>query len=126
EMRRVSRLAAKLATMPRLESDPDGPERAGAPFEMPYTLDLPSSESDRWRRHLDVLETSLNLVRRMYADPADAEDPLLQELAASDMETRQILQAAAADDILPPQPDGFKKVVRILDDSVRGFHIGVH
>jgi hypothetical protein len=126
EMRRIGQLAARLATMPRLASDPEAPERAGAPFEMPYTVDLPEHEPDRWRRHLDVLESSLDLVQRMGSDPDDASDPLLQELAASDMAARQIIRAAADEYILPPQPRGFKKVVRILDDSVRGFRIGVH
>ncbi|MFL5731674.1 MAG: ferritin-like domain-containing protein [Chloroflexia bacterium] len=126
EMRRVGQLAAKLATMPRLEGEPERPERAGAPFEMPYTLALPEHEPDRWRRHLDVLETSLGLMRRMSDDPQNAEEPLLREIAESDMMARQIMQAVAAGDMLPEQLGGFKKVVRILEDSVRGFRIGVH
>jgi hypothetical protein len=124
EMRRVGQLAAKLAGMPRC--DPEGPERAGAPFEMPYTLAQPEHEPDRWRRHLDVLETSLGLVRRMGEDPQNADDFLLMEIAQSDMMARQIMQAAAAGDMLPEQSQGFEKVVRILEDSVRGFNIGVH
>ncbi|WP_164011498.1 ferritin-like domain-containing protein [Pyxidicoccus trucidator] len=41
---------------------------AAPPFEMPYTLDLPNSEADRWRVHRDLLEASLELVHSLHRD----------------------------------------------------------
>jgi hypothetical protein len=35
---------------------------AGPPFQMPYTLDLPLDEADRWRVHLDLLQSSQCLI----------------------------------------------------------------
>ncbi|MCY1073208.1 ferritin-like domain-containing protein [Archangium lansingense] len=38
---------------------------AAPPFEMPYSLDLPPTEADRWRLHRDLLEASQNLTRQL-------------------------------------------------------------
>ena len=46
---------------------------AGPPFELPYTLNLPDREEDRWRMHLDVSRASVRLVRERL-QPADATD----------------------------------------------------
>ena len=77
EMRRVGRLAGWLASLPRRAEEPEGPERAGAPFELPYSLALPDREPDRWRAHADVLEAAIGLMEEMLADPDDAGDAYL-------------------------------------------------
>ncbi len=73
EMRHMSQVASKLVTLPRVQSDPELPGRAGAPFELPYTLNLPDREQDRWRTHLDLLSTCLSLARSIAsAHPEDS------------------------------------------------------
>jgi hypothetical protein len=52
EMRHLKRIAGKLVQLPR--DEPPGATHAGPPFELPYTLNLPDREEDRWRTHLDV------------------------------------------------------------------------
>jgi hypothetical protein len=44
-----------------LEPD-NSPSRAGPPFQIPYTLKLPVDAVDRWRTHLDLLQTSIALI----------------------------------------------------------------
>src|SRR5207247_2201535 len=130
EMRKLSQLASKLATLPRLEERPDQPDRAGLPFELPYSLALPDREADRWRHHLDVIEASIALLEEIQevedkAEP-NASDPFLQDLILSDKESEKIMQAAASGRELPAQPAHFQRVVRILENAVRGFRIGAH
>ena len=71
EMRRLKKIAGKLVQLPR-HDPPDG-THAGPPFELPYTLNLPDREEDRWRMHLDVSRASVRLVRERL-QPADATD----------------------------------------------------
>jgi hypothetical protein len=126
EMRRVGRLAGWLATLPRWEGDPAAPERAGAPFELPYTLALPDREPDRWRSHAAVLDAALGLIQEMQQDPQDAGDAFLHDLQARDREAQAIMRAAAQGAQLPPGPVAFQRVVRILDEAVRGLRVGAH
>jgi hypothetical protein len=130
EMRHMSQVASKLATLPRVANrrgEPESPDRAGAPFHLPYTLDLPNREEDRWRWHLDVLSACLDLERsivRLHTE--DANDPLLEDLLNSDKEAQGLARTVSRGEPLPQQPQDFKKVVRLLEDGVRGFHIGAH
>jgi hypothetical protein len=71
-------LADKLATLPQRDS---GDARAGAPFEMPYSLALPDLGPDRWRLHLDLVDISTSLIGQL--DPAGT-DPLLQDIKQFD------------------------------------------
>src|SRR5262249_30196278 len=43
-----------------------------------------------------------------------------------DGEAQRIMQAMAAHQPLPPQPEHFQKVVHMLEEAVRGFSIGAH
>ncbi len=47
EMRRLKKIATKLVQLPK--DDPPGPLHAGPPFELPYTVNLPEGEPQRWR-----------------------------------------------------------------------------
>jgi hypothetical protein len=53
EMYNLKAIAGLLVRLPR-----HGGERAGAPFEMPYSLDLPYADRDVWRQYDDLLATS--------------------------------------------------------------------
>lgn len=56
EMFNVKAIAEILVRLPL--GDAKAPERAGAPFEMPYTTVLPPDDVDCWRLDRDLLETS--------------------------------------------------------------------
>jgi len=62
---------------------------AAPPFELPYSLAVPSQERDRWRLHQSLLESSAELVARIRAV---ADDPILQELD-DDARMRELVTA---------------------------------
>jgi hypothetical protein len=128
EMRRLRKIAGKLVQLPR--DDPPTVTRAGPPFELPYTLNLPDREEDRWRVHLDVSRASVQLVRErlQLADATDKQDGFLADLVAMDEKAQVIMQSLAAGAEVPEGslPANFKKAVLILDEAVRGFDIGFH
>jgi hypothetical protein len=53
EMYNLKTIAGLLVRLPR-----HGGGRAGAPFEMPYSLDLPQTDRDIWRQYDDLLATT--------------------------------------------------------------------
>jgi len=55
----VKAIAEILVRLPL--GDAKAAERAGAPFEMPYTTVLPPDDVDCWRLYRDLLETSQDL-----------------------------------------------------------------
>jgi hypothetical protein len=59
EMFNVKAIAEILVRLPR--GDPAAAERAGPPFEMPYTTILPRDDADCWHLHRDLLETCRGL-----------------------------------------------------------------
>ncbi|MEO8286283.1 MAG: ferritin-like protein [Chloroflexota bacterium] len=129
EMRHLSQVASKLATLPRTEvteGDPGSSDRAGAPFELPYTLNLPDREEDRWRTHAAVLDAAVHLEQSIEAaHTEDAQDVLLQSLMQSDSTALDLLRAVTSG-VPAEHKSDFAKVVRLLEDGVRGFRIGVH
>jgi len=69
------------------EADDDTP-RAAPPFEMPYTIDLPMDEPDCWRRHQDILNSSLELCHALLA----GKDPHGPELTVEEVNYLSTLQ----------------------------------
>lgn len=122
EMRRLSKIAAKLVQLPK---DDTGHVHAGPPFELPYTLDIPDGEAARWRVHLDTSRASTRLVAAHLDATAD---PFLADLVASDTAAQARMAALATTGTLPTGslPAGFAKAVTILEEAVRGFTIGAH
>jgi hypothetical protein len=59
EMYNLRGIAGILVQLP-LNNDKDQ-ERAGPPFQIPYTMKLPAEEADCWRLHLDLIEASSRL-----------------------------------------------------------------
>ncbi|NES04200.1 MAG: hypothetical protein F6K22_15975 [Okeania sp. SIO2F4] len=128
EMRHLKKIAQKMVRLP-LKSLPDFSNKtAGPPFQLPYTLDLADNERDRWRVHLDVVRTSLCLVKKMLQPSYDEEDHFLQDLNESDTGRESILEALAAGQSIPTdaRTKAFQKVAHILEESVRGFSIDGH
>jgi hypothetical protein len=127
EMRHLSQVAARLVRMPKSDASPELPERAGPPFELPYTLNLPDREQERWRTHLDVLGTCLALERSIGGThPEESDGAVLQSLIEHDIEAQRLARAAMLGEALTYPEKDFKKVVRLLDDAVRGFRVGAH
>jgi len=63
EMYNLKAIAGLLVQLP-LKSDPK--ERAGPPFELPYTLNFPTREIDFWRLHLDLVEAAAAQLSSIY------------------------------------------------------------
>jgi hypothetical protein len=89
-MGNISVLAGKLNIRPLLT---DGlPDRAGAPFEMPYTLAIPDGERNRWRAHRDVVDAAIQLSESLAAEEPPGDDRrYLSDLADSDRARREEL-----------------------------------
>jgi hypothetical protein len=69
EMYNLKTIAGFLVRMPLTEDTRD-PRRAGPPFQMPYTINLPLDEIDSWRMHQDIAMNSLELCASLL-DPAN-------------------------------------------------------
>lgn len=125
EMRRLKKIAGKLVQLP-LHDPPDG-THAGPPFELPYTLNLPDREEDRWRVHLDVSRASVRLVQERLQSAAggDEDDDFLHDLVVLDEAAQVIMGSLAAGGGVPPErlPTHFRKAVLILEEGVRGFDL---
>jgi hypothetical protein len=67
-------------------TSPATEDRAGPPFEMPYTLQLPDLEPSRWRAHRDVLTAAAILSTRLLKSDGLTPDSVnyLNTLAAQD------------------------------------------
>ena len=62
EMYNLRSIATALVSMP-LEDRSS--KFCGPPFQVPYTMDLPIGESNRWQFHIDMMEASEALVNRL-------------------------------------------------------------
>jgi hypothetical protein len=63
EMYNLRSMAAILVQLPL--ADDEDPKRAGPPFQIPYTVKLPSEEADCWRVHLDLIDASAPLLAQL-------------------------------------------------------------
>ncbi|NJL07875.1 MAG: hypothetical protein HC900_06135 [Methylacidiphilales bacterium] len=72
--------AGVLVQRPLKDGVPGDQACAAAPFEMPYSLDLPIDEPDCWQQHKDILNASLGLCQTLLA----AEDPSAPPLTADE------------------------------------------
>jgi len=97
EMYNLRAIAGLLIGLPASNEDEDGP-RAGPPFQMPYTLSLPSVEPDRWRVHRDLLDASDQLVAQLRGliGTGDGEHYLIALSQADQRERRLVDQLIAA------------------------------
>jgi hypothetical protein len=69
---------------------------AGAPFEMPSSLSLPTLEADRWRLQSTMLQSADILLTSLTALPATRGAAFLQGMAAADAEAVQIADRVAS------------------------------
>lgn len=87
EMYNLRALSEILMQSPASSSDPDA-GFAGPPFQMPYTLDSPLGEANRWRGHLDLLEAAHTLVGKLLALAPPARHTYLHSMREADHKMR--------------------------------------
>ena len=68
-------------------------KKAGPPFLIPYTMDLPAHEKDRWRMHQDLITASLDLIEQLLGKDGGDNDRYLNSLKEADSELNRIAQA---------------------------------
>lgn len=82
EMYNIRALSGILVEMPLAARNSE--LLAGPPFQLPYTLKLAVDAVDRWRRHLDLLQVSAALVKRLLDVPEQRHAPYLLALRDAD------------------------------------------
>ncbi len=85
EMYNIRALADILFRLP-LTDDPDDPRRAGPPFEMPYTLDVPPTQSEQWDVHRDLHHASRDIATNLMKTAHGSARPYLATLANLDQQ----------------------------------------
>jgi hypothetical protein len=90
EMYNLKGITGRLVQLP-LASDPA--QRAGPPFQMPYTLNFPAAEPDFWRLHLDLIEASDRQRATIADETGDSGRVYLAALASADRQTAAEINA---------------------------------
>lgn len=91
EMYNLRALSEILMQSPLSENE--SKERAGPPFQMPYSMKLPHDLPDRWRLHLDLLESSMTLIVQLRGMTAGSKNiEYLNNLEKIDRETHKRIQ----------------------------------
>jgi hypothetical protein len=81
EMLGLSDVGRLLTTLPRMEGDDQA--RAGAPFELPYSLAFPDLPNERWAYHRELLDTARMQLEPLGPGASDVEVKVLQRLRSS-------------------------------------------
>jgi hypothetical protein len=108
QMTYVREIADQLTGMPQWSEN--APARAAPPFELPYTVDLPARELDRWRWHADLLQLSLDAAQSLLQSkpplPQDVADLLTKLLKADQKALQTVLRFMTNPPTPPPPPSG--------------------
>jgi hypothetical protein len=80
-------LKAITGLLVQLPLDNDLSQRAGPPFQMPYTLNFPSSEPDFWRLHRDLLEAAAAQIAALRGRTSGAARKYADTLRNADHQT---------------------------------------
>ncbi|MDB5583989.1 MAG: hypothetical protein JWR80_9165 [Bradyrhizobium sp.] len=123
EMRRLKTIAEKLRELPA--GDSAGP-RAGAPFELPYSLRMPHVDTDRWAVHADVFAMAKAFIDEKMLVAGETGSDFLNSVAQADAQSAAMAVALSRAAPLPAgaHATDFRKFARILDEAVRGFAFG--
>lgn len=87
EMYNLRAISGLLMQLPLSATHPQS-GLAGPPFQMPYTLDQPLGEGNRWRLHLDLLTAAEGLINALKLIAPPAQQPYLVSMLASDQQMR--------------------------------------
>jgi hypothetical protein len=90
EMYNIRALSEILVQMPL--GSGNSPLRAGPPFQIPYTLKLPVDAVDRWRSHLDLLQTSMGLIGRLQECHGQRHAAYLRTLCEADRQLMAMIE----------------------------------
>jgi photosystem II stability/assembly factor-like uncharacterized protein len=127
-----------LTRLPCREANPTRggrPAAAGAPFELPYSLNLPDRQVERWQLHRDLVEGSRRLREAILADQATQSDPdakaVLESLTEVDTAILSDIERFGPSTVPMPAPTPttrYQRVIQILDDAIGGpsASIGAH
>ncbi|MDC1162117.1 ferritin-like domain-containing protein [Tenacibaculum sp.] len=63
---------------------------AGPPFTIPYTMDLPVGEKNRWNKHQDLIEASATLIEKLLPTADDTQRTYLFSLREADTKLNDI------------------------------------
>ena len=92
EMYNLKAIAGLLVGLPL---DNDSSQRAGPPFQMPYTLNFPASEPDFWHLHLDLLDAAAAQLKELRGHTSGAgrhyADALCKADAATNVQINAVL-----------------------------------
>jgi hypothetical protein len=103
EMYNLRSTAGILVQLPLV--DDKKPERAGPPFQMPYTVKLPAEEADCWRVHLDLIEAASMLLKDLSKKASGSRGAYAIALLNSDLHARlEIKKLLGASRLSPVQP----------------------
>jgi hypothetical protein len=86
----LSDVGQLLTTLPRTDS---GTGRAGAPFELPYSLAFPDLPPDRWGLHRDLLGTARAQLDALAAGASEAEDATRRRVLAAVTAAEEFIEA---------------------------------
>lgn len=90
EMYNLRSSAGILVQLPlKNESDP---ERAGPPFQTPYTAQLPSDEADCWRVHIDLIDAADVLLAKLSEISKTSRADYAVALRSADQQARRQLE----------------------------------
>lgn len=114
EMAHLTQLSGILMGLPLRSEQPQGPF-AGPPFELPYTLQLPELEADRWLLQRDLIRDADALsaaIRRVEQDAARL--AVLQSIQAEDQARLSGVIMPRLAELLPRRTVSEIKELRIL------------
>lgn len=94
EMYHLRSTADILAGLPLAEGGDPAVAAAGPPFSMPYSLELPTRERDRWRTHRDGLLTTIALAKQLRALGEPEHRVYLDAMESSDRRALEIAMTA--------------------------------
>lgn len=87
EMYNLRAISDLLMQMPASQGNPEA-GNAGPPFQMPYTLDPPLGEPNRWRQHLDLLTAAEGLIASLIRVAPPVRQPYLISMGEADRQMR--------------------------------------
>lgn len=87
EMYNLRAISELLMQLPVSQTNPQA-GNAGPPFQIPYTLDLPFGEPNRWRLHLDLISAAERLCQSLQGIAPAARQPYLVSMRAADHKMR--------------------------------------
>ncbi|MGH4021818.1 MAG: ferritin-like domain-containing protein [Pseudonocardiaceae bacterium] len=93
EMLVLSDVGQHLTTLPRTEN---GTARAGAPFELPYSLAFPDLPGDRWDYHRELVAVARERIDAVGGGP-ETEENIRRRLLSSTAAAEAFVEAHASD-----------------------------